>query len=333
MQTSVYRCWALHSAAVAAPELCADVVQRHDVLAQLEVVRELVRTSEVGQEVNDVLFLAGKVCCELLTALLELLLSGELDYLRALLCDVLCRSLALAGDGLALCLALHGRRGLSGGALELVDTLHVVEEVVAAREAVAWHSTLAILEVAEVRPRAVSVHTVRLTFVTKQARGGRKLNADASLLVATEWLQVRVDVLVVVALQRCGLVSTARLALLGAVVLAVLVRTPLVEGVAASNLCTLLLELGLGGINWGLDVLRSMGDRSALFNVVPDRESQYCLTEPMAQAYLCSMNCGCVCSNSAGWGSWMLAVLVGEATKALNAVSFEDVRLEACCAV
>ena len=107
MQTTVYRCWALHSAAVAAPELCADVVQRHDVLAQLEVVRELVRASEVGQEVNDVLFLAGEVCCELLTALLELLFSSELDYLWALLCDVLCRSLALAGDGRRMLVALR----------------------------------------------------------------------------------------------------------------------------------------------------------------------------------------------------------------------------------
>jgi hypothetical protein len=273
VQTAVYRCWALHSAAVAAPELCADVVQRHDVLAQLEVVRELVRTGEVGQEVNDVLLLAGKVCCKLLAALLELLLSSELDYLWALLYDVLCRSLALAGEGLALCLTLHDRRGLSGGALELVNTLHVVEKVVAAREAVAWHCTLAVLEVAEVRPGTVSVHTVRLALVTEQARCGGELNADASLLVATERLQVRVDVLVVVAFQRCRLVSTARLALLGAVVLAVLVRTPLVEDVAASNLGALLLELSLSGINWGLDVLRAMGDRSGLFNLVPNRES------------------------------------------------------------
>ena len=85
----------------------------------------------------------------------------------------------------------------------MVDTLHVVEEVVAAREAVAWHSTLAILEVAEVRPRAVSVHTVRLAFVTKQARGGRKLNADASLLVAAERLQMRVHVLAVEGVSFC----------------------------------------------------------------------------------------------------------------------------------
>ena len=56
---------------------------------------------------------------------------------------------------------------------------------------------------------------------------------------------MRIDVLVVVALQRCRLVGATCLALLGAVVLAVLIRSLLVEGVAASNLCALLLKLDL----------------------------------------------------------------------------------------
>jgi hypothetical protein len=54
--------------------------------------------------------------------------------------------------------------------------------------------------------------------------------------------------LLVVALQRCGLVSAASLAFLGAVVLAVLVGQLLVEGVAAGNLRAFLLKLDLSGV-------------------------------------------------------------------------------------
>jgi hypothetical protein len=71
----------------------------------------------------------------------------------------------------------------------------VVEEVVATREAVAWNSTLTVTEVAEVRSCAVAVHAVSFTLVAEKASRRRKLNTNASLLVATEWLQVRVHVL------------------------------------------------------------------------------------------------------------------------------------------
>ena len=135
-----------------------------------------------------------------------------------------------------------------------MNALHVVEKVVAAREAVARYSTLAILEVAEVRPSTMSVHAVRLTFVTKQAGSGGELNANAGLLVTAEWLQVRVNILVVVALQRRRLVGATRLALLRAVVLAVLVRPLLVENVTASNLSALLLELSFSHVSRRLNV-------------------------------------------------------------------------------
>jgi hypothetical protein len=64
----------------------------------------------------------------------------------------------------------------------------VVEKVVATGKAVSWDSTLTITEVAEVRSCAVAVHAMSLTLVAE------KLDADASLLVATEWLQVRIHV-------------------------------------------------------------------------------------------------------------------------------------------
>lgn len=118
----------LHSAAIAALELGADLVQCHNVLAKLEVIRKLIRTMEVGQKFDDVLLLVEEVLCELVTALLEHLLCSELDNLLTFLADILCGSLALARDRLALCMTLHGRRRrLSSWALKLVDTLHMVE--------------------------------------------------------------------------------------------------------------------------------------------------------------------------------------------------------------
>lgn len=177
-------------------------MERHDVLAQLEVVRELVGAGEVRQKVNDVLLLASEVGGELLAALLELLLRGELDHLLAFLGDILCRRFALAGDRLALRLARHGGWGrLSCGAIELVHALHVVEEVVTSGEAVARNSTLTVCEVAKVRPGTMAMHAVRLTLVTEQASSGGKLDADASLLVAAEGLEMGIDILVVVALK------------------------------------------------------------------------------------------------------------------------------------
>lgn len=79
----------LHSAAIAVPELCADFMQSHDILTELEIVGQLVGTSEAGQEVDDMLLLVEEVLGELVAALLELLLSSELDDLLALLSDVL----------------------------------------------------------------------------------------------------------------------------------------------------------------------------------------------------------------------------------------------------
>lgn len=136
----------LHSAAML--ELCADLVQCHHILAKLEVIRQLIGASEVGQEFDNVLLLAGKVLLKLVTALLKLLLSGELDDLLALLSDIFGRGLALARNRLAGHLALKRRRRLGGWAIELVNTLHVIEQVVATREAMSRDGTLAVLEVA-----------------------------------------------------------------------------------------------------------------------------------------------------------------------------------------
>lgn len=231
----------LHSATVL--KFRADVVQCHDILAELQIVGQLIGTSEVGQEFDDVLLLVDEVLGKLVTTLLELLLGSELDDFLTLLGEIFSGSLALAGDRLAGDLTLQRRGRLGGGTLKLVNTLHVIEQVVATRESVSRNSTLAVLKVTEVRPGTVSMHAVSLALVAQQASSRGKLNTNTGLLVAAEWFQVRVDVLIVVALERCRLVGATGLALLGAVVLAILIRALLVESVAAGNLCAFLLKL------------------------------------------------------------------------------------------
>lgn len=66
---------------------------------------------------------------------------------------------------------------------------------------------------------------------------------------------MRVDVLVVVTLERRRLVSAARLSFLRAVVLAVLVGALLVKNMTAGDLGTLLFKLSLGSVDGGLDIL------------------------------------------------------------------------------
>jgi hypothetical protein len=53
-----------------------------------------------------------------------------------------------------------------------VHALHVVEEVVAAGEAVARDCALAVGEVAEMRACAVAVHAVCLALVAEETGGG-----------------------------------------------------------------------------------------------------------------------------------------------------------------
>ena len=95
------------------------------------------------------------------------------------------------------------RRRLCGGPVILVDTLHVVKEVVATREPVTRHGTLTIAEVAQVWPGSVTVHAMCLTLVTEEACSRRELHANARLLVAAERLQMRVHVLAVEGVSSC----------------------------------------------------------------------------------------------------------------------------------
>jgi hypothetical protein len=193
----VYQTRVLHSAAEDISVLSADVVETDNLLCQLDVVTKVAWGAEVGENIDDVLLLTQEIFGKSLSALLALLLGSKLDNLDALLTSLLGRSLALARRRLARSLSLHRRRGLSSGPIVLVYSLHVVEEVVATGEAVTWHRSLAIAEVAQVRPRAVTVHAVSFTLVAEKACSRRELHTDTGLLVAAERLQVRVDVLAV----------------------------------------------------------------------------------------------------------------------------------------
>lgn len=168
--------------------LSANVVKADNLLCQLDIVTEVAWVAQVGEHLDDVLLLGKELLGERLATLLALLLSSKFDNLGTLLSRLLGRRLALAGGRLASSLSLHRWRGLSGGPIVLVDSLHVVKEVVATREAVARHRSLAVSEVAQVWPSAVTVHTVRLALVAEEACSRRELHTNAGLLVATEGL-------------------------------------------------------------------------------------------------------------------------------------------------
>jgi hypothetical protein len=134
-----------------------------------------------------------------------------------------------------------------------MHTLHVIEEVIAAGESVSWDRSLTISEVAEVGSGSMSVHAMCLPFVSEKASSRRELYTDTNLLVAAERLQVRINVLargmlavftsgfdqcglLIVALERCGLVVASLLAFVGAVVHSTIIWLSLVKWVASSKL-------------------------------------------------------------------------------------------------
>jgi len=76
----------------------------------------------------------------------------------------------------------------------------MVEEVVASGKSVTRHRPFAVLIRAKVRLGAMSMHTVGLPLMAKEASRGRESDANAGLDLAPEGPQVGVDILVVIAL-------------------------------------------------------------------------------------------------------------------------------------
>jgi hypothetical protein len=82
-------------------ELSRNLVEANNFLGELDVVTEVTRPAEVGQNADDVLLLAQESILELPASLQELLLGRRLGDFLALLAAVISGRLAFAGGSLA----------------------------------------------------------------------------------------------------------------------------------------------------------------------------------------------------------------------------------------
>lgn len=73
-----------------------------------------------------------------------------------------------------------------------MDAVHMVMEVPLAGEAIARLGSVTTGVSTWIRLSTVTMHTMRLPLVSKQARSRRKLQVFAAPHLATVWLQVRV---------------------------------------------------------------------------------------------------------------------------------------------
>lgn len=76
-----------------------------------------------------------------------------------------------------------------------MNTLHVIQQVVVAREAIVRRCTLAFLVLTEVGAVAVAVKAVSFPLMTQEARGRGELGVVAGFTLASERPNVRVYVL------------------------------------------------------------------------------------------------------------------------------------------
>lgn len=79
----------------------------------------------------------------------------------------------------------------------VMDSSHMIKEIVAPGEAVSEHTALAARVVAEVGPVAMAVHAVGFAFVAEEASGGGELLLGAGVDFAAEGFEVGVDELAV----------------------------------------------------------------------------------------------------------------------------------------
>lgn len=75
----------------------------------------------------------------------------------------------------------------------VMDSLHVIKQVVPPGKAIARDATLTSWVVAQVRPVTVSVHSMSLSFMTQETGSGRELLLGACVDLAPEGLQMGVD--------------------------------------------------------------------------------------------------------------------------------------------
>jgi hypothetical protein len=78
-----------------------------------------------------------------------------------------------------------------------VNTLHMVKQIVRSRESTVRAWSFTVLELAEERFVSMSMESVGFTFVAEKAGGGGETVVVAVLMLAAEWLDVRINVLAV----------------------------------------------------------------------------------------------------------------------------------------
>lgn len=110
-------------------------------------------------------------------------------------------------------------------------TGHVVLAIVRATEAIAWQRTIARRILAQ--GFLVAVHLMRLALMAEQASSRGELQVGALVVAAAERFQMRIDVLVVLALQHFWFVPTVFSGGKRAMVEAIVRRTSVIQVVAA----------------------------------------------------------------------------------------------------
>lgn len=166
-----------------------------------------------------------------------------------------------------------------GVLLMVMDSLHVVEQIVSPREAMTWDSSITALIVAKMWPVAVSMHPVSFSFMTEQACCGGKLLLGACFDLTAEGLEVGVDVftgdtdvvskhatrlvrerlvaVLIVALELCLFVrAIGILGLVRATIHSILVRWSAIQGMRPVATLITFSGQASGGIGHGLWNLR-----------------------------------------------------------------------------
>lgn len=144
-------------------------------------------------------------------------------------------------DHLCRCLGLGGLHDSSAGRLALLYILrvvvnpsmaprHVVLAVIGTTEAVAWERAVAWWVLA--KRFFVAVHFVRFTLVPEETSSRRELKIRAFIMTTTEGLEVGVNVLVILALQHFGFMTTILSGQEGAMIEAISMRSSVVKRMA-----------------------------------------------------------------------------------------------------
>jgi hypothetical protein len=74
-----------------------------------------------------------------------------------------------------------------------MKALHVITEIPVPWKAITWDSAFTALKSAKKRLLPVSVHSVGLTFMSKETGSRRKTCALTGIDLATVWLEVKID--------------------------------------------------------------------------------------------------------------------------------------------